>query len=329
MNDLPPPLPAQFKNRTTGLRVFGVLTVLGGLLCALFLLLILKTSTMAQHAGTMPHQPVSLLLPTLIYGGLAVALIWLGVGSIMTRRWARALLLIISWASLIIGVISLVFMAAMTPQIIAAMQSAQPAGQAALPDAAKYGALIFIGAIFGVILIVIPAIWVFFYGSKHVKATCEARDPVERWTDRCPLPVIAGSLMTAFGTLSMLATALSGHGAIPFFGIILSGLPGTLVYIAWALIMGYGAWAMYRLDPRGWWVIFALMCVWPISSALTFWHHDMAEFYQLMGYSADQMAGIQKIGLFKGQGMVWLTLFSAVPWIGFLLYLRKFFRRSA
>jgi hypothetical protein len=35
---------------------------------------------------------------------LAVALIWLGIGSIKARRWARALLLIFSWSWLVMGV---------------------------------------------------------------------------------------------------------------------------------------------------------------------------------------------------------------------------------
>ena len=37
-----------------------------------------------------------------------------------------------------------------------------------------------------VIYIVIPGVAVLFYRSPHVKHTCEVRDPVERWTDRCP-----------------------------------------------------------------------------------------------------------------------------------------------
>jgi len=330
MNEVPPPLPTEFKDRKTCLVIFGILTLLGGLLCALLVPLMLWSQSMTAHAanGTPPPHAGSMVFAVFIYGGLAVAQIWLGIGSIMARRWARSLLLIFSWSVLIVGVISLAFMAAMLPQFMAGMSSVQSGGHPALPESAKWGILIFTGAFLRVIFLIIPAIWAFFYGSKHVKATCEARDPVERWTDRCPLPVIALSLISAFGVLSMLGTAVTLHGVIPFFGIFLSGLPGTVFYVVFAGIMGYGAWAVYRLDLRGWWVLFAIMCIMPISGAVTYWHHDVMELYKSAGYSAEEMARIQQFNFFKGGRIIWFTLLGAVPWIGFLLYVKKFFRRA-
>jgi len=127
----------------------------------------------------------------------------------------------------------------------------------------------------------------------------------------------------------MLGTAFSFHGAIPFFGIFLNGLPGMLVYFIFALIMGYAAWAMYKLDPLGWWALFAIMCITPISATLTYWHHDIMELYRLAGYSAKEMQAIQQFNFFKGSGMMWFTLLSVLPWLVYLLYVRKFFRRAS
>jgi len=36
--EIPPPLPVEFKDRKTGLTIFGILTILLGLLCALMVL---------------------------------------------------------------------------------------------------------------------------------------------------------------------------------------------------------------------------------------------------------------------------------------------------
>src|SRR6185312_5588971 len=50
----------------------------------------------------------------------------------------------------------------------------------------------------------IPGTMVLFYGSQNVRLTCEHHDPVIRWTDRCPPPVLGACLVHAFGILYLL-----------------------------------------------------------------------------------------------------------------------------
>jgi len=328
--DTPPPLPPslEFKDRKAGLTIFGILTVMIGLLCALFVPLMVAGQSMSQNAANAPQNHRGIFMVVTMYGGLAVTLIWLGIGSIMARRWARALLLIFAWGSLIMGVFMLIGMAVMAPQFMAGM-AAHPAGQPALPEAAKWGILIAIGGILSVIFLIIPGIWVYFYGSKHVKATCEARDPMVRWTDRCPLPVLAASLLAAFASLSTVLTVSTMHGVFPFFGVFLVGLPGILVYLVMAILWAYAAWTMYKLNLRGWWVAFVILCFMPISGAITYAHRDIMDLYRLSGYSAQEIERLQQVGFLKSQMMAWITLLSALPWLGYLLYVRKFFRREA
>src|ERR1035438_4494880 len=105
------PLPA-YKDRSTGLMVFGILPLLLGCLAGLFVPLMLFGQMMAAEAPNAPPTNTAVILPAVaMYGCMAVALIWLGIGSIKTRRWARALLLIFSWSWLGIGV----FMTAVMP----------------------------------------------------------------------------------------------------------------------------------------------------------------------------------------------------------------------
>jgi len=181
----------------------------------------------------------------------------------------------------------------------------------------------------GVIFLLLPAIWVFFYNSRHVKATCEQRDPVRRWTDACPLPVLAVSLWTAFGAVTMVLMGLLMPAVLPFFGMFLTGWAGKIVILVLAIFWGYCAWALYRLDLRGWWLLVAGVCVFTVSHVLTYSQQDIMEMYRLMGYPEAQMAEIQKFNFISNKVMAWGILLWMLPMLGYLAWVKKFFRRGA
>jgi hypothetical protein len=320
----PPPVP--FKDRSTGLVVFGVMTILLGGLAGLFVPLMLFGQAMAAKTTKVPPD-FSMILPAVaIYGTMAVGLVWLGIGSIKARRWARALLLIFSWSWLVMGVIAVTVMAFVLPKMLAGIPSNAANGQPAIPPGAMAAVMVVTFVFYGVVFVILPAVWTFFYHSQHVKATCETRDPVTRWTDACPLPVLGLCLWLMFSAPMMLIIPISGHCVMPFFGIFLTGLPGTLYCLAITVIWTYAAWLLYRLDMRGWWLVLVTMCVFMVSGLLTFAHHDMTEMYQLMGYPEAQMELIQQSGLLVGNRMSWLMSLSVLPFLGYLVFIRKFFR---
>ena len=117
-----------------------------------------------------------------------------------------------------------------------------------MSPAALTGMIVFMVLFLGIFFVAVPAVWTFFYNSRHVKATCEARDPVMRWTDACPLPVLGFCLWLWFGVPMMLLMPIIGRGVMPFFGMFLTGLPGSLFCLAIAAIWGYAAWLLYHLD---------------------------------------------------------------------------------
>ena len=246
------PLPA-YKDRSTGLTVFGVLTLLLGCLAGLFTLLMFVPLLTAKGAGAPPVNLSGILMALGIYGGLAVTLLWLGVGSILARRWARALLLIFSWSWLVMGVVMTAVMPFVMGKVFANLPPDAKTGQPVLPPGAITGIIVGMVIFFGLFFVVLPALWIFFYNSRHVKATCEARDPVARWTDACPLPVLGFSLWTWLAVPMMLVMPLVGHGVMPFFGMFISGLAGSLLCVVVAVVWGVAGWWLYRLDARGWW----------------------------------------------------------------------------
>ena len=320
------PTPMTYKDRSTSLIVFGILTILLGCMTGLLVLLMLVGQVAARSTNAPPTPLSAILSAMFIYGILAVALVWLGIGSIKARRWARALLLIFSWSWHVMGVFVLLFMAFFMPKILANINASATPGQPVMPAAAIGVIMVFTGLILGVFFILVPAVWIFFYNSRHVKATCETRDPVTRWTDACPLPVLGLCLWLLFSVPMLLIMPIMGHGVMPFFGMLLTGLPGTLFCLALAVLWGYCAWLLYKLDVRGWWLILIAMVVFMVSAVLTYARHDVIEMYQLMGYPQAQIEQIQKTGLLTGNRMAWMMSFSMLPFLGYIFFIKKYLR---
>jgi hypothetical protein len=330
--DFPPieaaPLPA-YKDRSTGLIIFGILTLLLGCLAGLFVPLMLFGQMMAAKAPNAPPTNAAMMLPGMaIYGGLAVALVWLGIGSITARRWARSLLLIFSWSWLIMGVCMTAVMPFFMAKVFASLPPNAKTGQPAMPPGAITGMVIGMTFFFFVFFVLVPALWTFFYNSRHVKATCEARDPVTCWTDACPLPVLAFCLWTWVAVPMMLVMALTGMAVMPFFGMFVAGVAGSLFFLMIAAIWGVAGWWLYRLDERGWWLILVAMVLFMISALLTYSQHDISELYQLQGLPQEQIDQIQKTGLFTGNSMSWFTVLFSLPFLGYLLFIKKYLRKS-
>lgn len=316
-DSLPMPPVVEFKNRRTGLLVLGILEILLGGLCALLVPLMVLGQVMAANmtGGSANYR---MAVPgVLMYGLLAVAFIWLGIGSIRCRRWARALLLILSWSWLVTGVIAIGFLLFLLPRMMMGW-----------PPGAKALALIVAAVIWTMIFLVIPGVLVLFYQSRHVKATCEARDPVVRWTDGCPLPLLTVSLWLVFGGVMMVAMPLAYNSVVPCFGVILSGVPGTLIYLFMAALWLYLAWAWYRLRPMSWWITLCVMLLFAISNVVTFAQIDLMDLYEQMGYSAEQLALIERYNFLTGQTMVWWSAAFMLPLIGYLIWVKRFFRRA-
>jgi hypothetical protein len=316
---------AAFKDRSTGLIIFGILTILMGCMAALFVLLMLVQAVAVKNPNAVPLSSVLLII--FMYGALAVALIWLGIGSIRARRWARALILIFSWVWLIMGIMMVIILPIVLPKTFANLPP-NANGQPAMPPGAVAGMVIGMALFVGFFFVLLPAIWIFFYKSRHVKATCESRDPVTRWTDACPLPVLGLCFLLLFAVPMLLFMPVIGHGVVPFFGTFLSGLPGSLACVIMAALWAWCAWLLYKLDLRGWWLTVVVIVMYTASALLTFSHHSMLEMYQQMDYPQAQIDQLQQSGLFTGNWMTWSTLFFMVPFLGYLLFVKKYLRRN-
>jgi len=317
----PPPVQPTYKDRRTGLIVFGVFAILIGACCALLVPLAIFGQMMAARQTGTDFDTSAAVLGAVMYGLLAVVLIWLGVGSVLARRWARALLLCLGWIGLIIGVIAM-------PAVFVAMNSIgdtlRAQGQTLSPGALAVIKMVTIATTF-VIYIVIPGVAVLFYRSPHVRQTCEARDPVVRWTDRCPLPVLALCLLKIFGA-AMLLLILPTYGRVfPLAGVVLQGWPSRVLWLAVTAFMLYAARGFYRLDLRVWWIYTVGALVLWASSLVTFQRVGLVDFYRQMGLPERQLELLARNPMLVNGSILWLSLLSMVLFLGYLLYVRRFF----
>ncbi len=312
----------EFKDRRTGLIVFGILAIFVGCVCAAFVpLMVLGQALSARTTGQPPGYRMVAPAVT-VYGALAVGFVWLGAGSIMARRWARTLLLVVAWMWLLLGVFTIGFMAVFMPQMLAApMPDGQP-----IPDAARLLIAAILLGFMSLAFVVLPGAFILFYRSPHVKATCEARDPVPRWTDACPLPVLALSLTLAFAPLSLLTMLVAYNSVVPFFGHLVTGAPATAVLVLLMVAWGYSAWATYRLRPEGWWIVTVGFVLFSVSALLTFGRVDLVEVYQAMGYPARDVQLLRQFPLAGGRALTVMTAVIMTPFIAYLIWMKRYFR---
>ncbi len=320
----PPPAHA-FKDRSGGLLLFGILLVAIGGLCAIFALLAILGQSVGPEPTGNPAGNGSLAPMVLMYAGLAALFITLGVGSIMARRWARTLTLIVAWAWLVAGICSVAFAAYLLPRLL----TAPPPGGQEVPA----GILQIITAVtvvmISVFFVLVPGLLVLFYRSRHVKATCEARDQVERWTDACPPDVLGLSLGLGLSSAWMALTPLFVTPVVPLFGTFIAGAPAGGAMLAFAAVWAYCTWATYRMRPDGWWLALVTIVVAMASAMVTFVRRDPLEMYRLAGYPEAQIAQMRQLGFLSDAWLLATAAASSLLAVGYLLWVRKYFRRRS
>lgn len=318
----PPPTLPQFKNRRGGLVFFGLLMVLGGLLYLLSTLvsivayIFLARAEMGPAVGTAPRY-IQYGLPFNL--GWATLLISLGVGSILARRWARALTLILSWCALAMGVLASGFLLVAFPKMSQEF--------AAIPDADPTITRIATTIVWSFVLFmftVVPGAFILFYRSKHVKATCERIDIRERWTDRCPLPVLGMVIILYLYAVISLSSLAYGN-LFPFFGVLVRGIPSVLMIVAVAFIYIWLAQSSYKQELTAWrnTVLFAIFM--GVSAIVTFARIDVVEVIGHIGLSEEDVAAMNATGILEKSVQLPLIAVGNALWIGYLVFVRRYF----
>ena len=269
-------------------------------------------------------RPGQILSGVATYGFIAAVLLALGIGSVQAKRWARALTLITSWYWLIMGALVTVLLTVVLPVTVRAAlaQMKQTGSDAPSPEVstAVMAVVLTLMIVFlAFFLIVVPIAFVIFYSRKDVAETCRRRDPVERWTDRTPLPVLGASVVFFTGAMYLSLTGLT-MPMFPFFGRYLTGIGASVCFLTLAAVDVYLAVAMFRLRSVGWWIAVLTVPIRVLSMAITYARADMMMAYSKMGMSDAQLQMLNSNPMLRGHVLLWWSLLSMVFLFGYLLY---------
>jgi hypothetical protein len=318
-----------YPDRYTRLLLVGVLQIVLGCLSglmALFLIAILFFAPLARVQAQGMNQQA--LIPGIVmYVLVGVGLIWLGIGLALARRWAWTLTVVFSWLWLMVGVGAFAMLLVMMKPMVRASLEQQ---QGKVPPEAAMAMPIFSGACAGCAYILLPAIFLGFCHNEAVRATCLRRDPKVRWTDRCPMPVLALSVVFAFGMVSMLSILAYGP-VMPLFGFVLSGVPAILAVVLIELVLAYLAWGTYRSQMAAWWGSMVFGIAGAVNMVVTFWRGDLMALYEKMNMPAEQLDMMRKMDIVPvmSQALLWTGVVGGIAWVGYLLYLRRYFVRAS
>ncbi|HEX9161383.1 MAG TPA: hypothetical protein VF980_06710 [Thermoanaerobaculia bacterium] len=307
-----------YNSRRGSLVFFGVIQLAIGLLCILFffgtLAIFLFSSFAPAGAAAPPFRTAIVGLLVYLLGG--VLLISLGIGSMLARRWARDLSLIVAWMWLVIGVMTTIAMAAVVPRLMPDFPDQRTAGTVVLTC---------IAIALGVFGIVIPLLMVLFYRSENVRATCLAADPRTRWTERVPLPLLGLAFWTVMSAITMIG--MTGYAVLPIRGTMITGPIAIAVYGAIGVLLLYVSWGLYRRSLLAWWigvgygVLVAAYCV------LVFPNLDYRRLVNAMGMpktpnAPDFTAIYQSPWFLAYLGFFWLL------YLGYFVFVLRYFRRE-
>ncbi len=238
---------------------------------------------------------------------------------------AHALTLIASWIGLISGIsITIVFTAVLPVSFLAGMHAANNQN-AGVSTGVMAAILTFMIVIFAVCLIGIPTAFVIFYSRRNVLETCRRRDPVERWTDRCPLPVLAACVLFISGAVYSLFFGITTP-IFPFFGKYITGIPAGIVFVFFAALDFFLAWAVFRRRIFAWWLAVCVIGIRIISYAITFERRNILEAYSRLGWSSASIQMLRQNPIARSGVIQWWGLGVSLVFLGYLIYLKKYFK---
>jgi hypothetical protein len=319
-----------FRDRGTGLVIFGVLQIILGLLAALMIPLMGLSAFMSRLTPGGGMRPGQFISGVATYTFIAAGLLTLGIGSVQMKRWAQALTLVTSWYWLITGTLITVLITAMLPMTmrsaLAQAQRTAPGGPSAAATTGVMAVILTLVIIFAaVFLVLVPIAFLVFYSRKDVAETIRHRDPIERWTDRTPLPVLGASIIFGVGALYLLVVGVTTP-VFPLFGQFVSGIAGASCFVGTAIVDAYLAIALFRLQSFGWWIAVFAIPIRVVSMALTYARADMMQAYSKMGMSETQLQILRSNPMFRGNILLWWSLVSMVALFGYLIWLKRYFK---
>ena len=334
------PFTAAAQSRRGLLALFGLIEILigaacFGLLCVMSILWLFASRLPPEQAPILGTS--NLILSVLLYAGSAAFFVVMGVGTIYARRWARAIMLIVSWPWLLNMVAFLIFLVVMLRPLMARLQdSAQavfpsagsfPSGET-LPQGAHVSPAMLVAIPLGLslFLTILPLAFIVFYTRPGVRHAFDTADTRPCWTDGRPLSVLAMTLVIWLGAAGCLAGLF--YGVFAGFGVLLSGAPAVAANLAVAAATAWLGYALYRMTIGGWWANLAFAVLFHLSWWITLSRIGLAGILGTVTIDPGRVQALRQTGLPALFESSWLVLLSAIVWIAALLSVKRHFRQD-
>jgi hypothetical protein len=211
---------------------------------------------------------------------VAAVFLPLGYGHVRIRRWARTLSLAILQVWLIVGL----------PVIVTAVFSVLSVKNYSPLE--SFGFIAFLGLLY----FAVPWLGIRFYRSRRVRVTFERWDLRRSRLEQIPVPVLALGFLFVFYAIVMHIPILL-NGLFPLFGVLLSGLRGTMWLTASIVILGALAWGVLCRWEWAWWGSLAYFVLLGVSSTATFLRMDYAEILARMSLPAKESEILERLPL--------------------------------
>jgi hypothetical protein len=323
-SELPVQTPPSFPKRRGWLIAFGVVEIL---IACFFLLALIGIYVAFVHLGDNSMPPPNamsksgmLILSTVIYGGLAALFVTSAVGSILCKNWARIVMLVVSALWLGLGFVSTVFVWLVFPYFMQQQDSIPPEG--------RHTVLVVMVICMSLFMVLLPAVFLWFYSRKSVKATCLYHGrtseiaAAELSTFGIPVPVVILAIYQGLGMFAVFALLFAKSTVL--FGHVLHGFWALLVLLTYSIVSGYAAWAIYQRKFAGWAIVLFYTIFGLASAIVTLTTHDIMQIYREMGISERQLEIFQ-----QQPQLLHIAWWMAVPFmvivLGFIWYTKKFF----
>jgi hypothetical protein len=331
-------LPPEIENNRRGALIgFGVGSLIIGALAGCGTLGLLITFMMVFRFSGMGGAPLAELATALcVYASMAMLFIWAGVDSIRCRRWVRPVVISVGWLTIVSMLFGIAFtVASIADRAVLFGDAGNLEVAGAGPNTVAFATtmtttssdttvtyFVMLGTI--TLILVIAAVYTWFYSTVAVRRTLEAYDPTPSWTERCPVQVFVactGLLMFGFST-----AATAAQAAVPFFGIYLEGVSAVLVDLGAAVVMLTAMVLMYRTSMRGWWLAVTVIALGFASSIITLCRLGTMAFYRHGHATAEELERLGRASVMNGVTPVIFVVMGAVVCVGSLVWVRRYFR---
>ena len=181
------------------------------------------------------------------------------------------------------------------------------------------------------LMVLLPAIFLFFYSRKSVRETCLAQKAAQVLTRAVgggpapglPVPLAILGVWQALGVFSVFLTLFMRVGIV--FGVVLHGAATFLVLLTISILSGYAAWAIFRQKLIGWKIALFMAGFGTISALVSYVRQpNLLQLIREIGFTGQTLRIYEQFPQFLP--LVWMgTIVMMTVLIVFILYTRKFF----